>query len=122
MKKVETLVYLIKLFNGETQKHEFEFALSNGREIAKTLISIYNIIDGNIYLDTKMLIACLSRFNEESGALDKIINICEGPKTKIHSNKLAEILTKEELDELIIALIQGGIKEYAKYLINLDVK
>ena len=122
--EVEKLVYMIKLLNYEFPKQEWERLQndSNCRNaIVSELHSIYKMIDCNIWLDPVLLIKCLEYNNKDSIVSGKIqsINIIND---KIHTSELAKVLTKQDLDELIVALIKSGFKEYAKYLINLDAK
>ena len=122
--EVEKLVYMIKLLNDEFPKQEWE-RLQNDNTcrtaIASELHSIYKMIDCNTYIDPILLIKCLQYNNKDSRVVGKIASICNGDD-KIHTSKLAKVLTKQDLDELLIALINTGFKEYTKHLINLDVK
>lgn len=122
---VEKLVYMIKLLKGEFPKQEWE-KLQNDNTcrtaIASELYSIYKMIDCNTYIDPVLLIKCLQYNNKGSRVVGKISSICNGMDNKIHTSELAKVLTKQDLDELLIALINTGFKGYAKYLINLDVK
>ena len=121
---VEKLVYMIKLLNNEFPKQEWE-RLKNDytcrTAIASELHSIYRMIDCNVCIDPVLLIKCLQYNNKDSRVVGKIASICNGDH-KIHTSELAKIITKQDLDELLIALIKSGFKDYAKYLINLDVK
>lgn len=121
---VEKLVYMIKLLNNEFPKQEWELLQSNNASrtsIAQDLHLIYQMIDCNFLLDHILLTKCLEYYNKESIVIDKIlsINVVNG---KIHTSELAKVLTREDLDELLIALIKSGFKDYVKYLINLNVK
>lgn len=122
--KVEKLVYIIKLLKDEYPKQEWERLQSDitcRDAIAQDLFSVYKMIDCNIIVDPVLLINCLKYSNKDSMIIGKIqsINTTNG---KIHTSELAIVLTKQDLDELLISLIKSGFKEYAKYLINLDVK
>jgi hypothetical protein len=123
--EVEKLVYMIKLLNNEFPTQEWE-KLQNDNAcrtaIAQNLQSIYRIIDCNACIDPVLLIKCLQYNNKDSRVVGKIASICNGMDNKIHTSELAKVLTKQDLDELLIALIKSGFKEYAKYLINLNVK
>lgn len=123
--EAEKLVYMIKLLNYEFPKQEWEKLQSDKtirKEISDDLYSIYKIIDCNVYLDKELLIKCLEYNNYESKVSYKISTIHANKRLKIHASELAKVLTKQDLDELLIALIKSGFKEYAKYLINLNVK
>ena len=121
---VEKLVYMIKLLKGEFPKQEWK-RLQNDptckNSIASELHSIYKIIDCNFWIDPILLIKCLEYNNKDSIVTGKIqsINSING---KIHASELAKVLTKQDLDELLIALIKSGFKDYAKHLIHLDIK
>ena len=122
--KVEKLVYMIKLINNEFPKQEWQLLQSSNAtrtSIAQDLHSIYRMIDCNVCIDPVLLIKCLQYNNKDSRVVGKIASICNGDH-KIHTSELAKILTKQDLDELLIALIKSGFKGCAKYLINLDVK
>lgn len=121
---VEKLVYMIKLLKGEFPKQEWELLQSSNttrNSIAQDLHSICKMIDCNTCVDPVLLIKCLEYNNQDSRVTEKIlsINVVNG---KIHTSELAKILNRQDLDELLIALIKSGFKEYAKYLIHLDVK
>lgn len=122
---VEKLVYMIKLLNNEFPKQEWKRLQSDitcRTAIASELHSIYRMIDCNVCIDPVLLIKCLQYNNKDSRVVGKIVSICNGMDNKIHTSELAKVLTKQDLDELLIALIKSEFKEYAKYLINLDVK
>lgn len=122
--KVEKLVYMIKLLNNEFHKQEWELLQRSNTtrtSIAQDLHSIYKMIDCNTYIDPVLLIKCLEYNNKDSRVVGKIASICNGD-SKIHTSELAKVLTKQDLDELLIALIKSGFKEYVKYLVNLNVK
>lgn len=122
--KVEKLVYMIKLLKDEFPKQEWKKLQNDAtckNAIAQDLYSIYRIIDCNTFIDPLLLIKCLQYNNKESRVVGKIASICNGDD-KIHTSELAKILTKQDIDELLVALINTGFKEYVKYLINLDVK
>ena len=122
--EVEKLVYMIKLLNNEFPQQEWERLQNDStcrNSITKYLYSVYKMIDCNTYIDPILLIKCLQYNNKESEVVDKIASICNGDG-KIHTSELAKILNRQDLDELLIALIKSGFKEYVKYLINLDVK
>lgn len=121
---VEKLVYMIKLLNNEFPQQEWELLQSNNAartSIAQDFHLIYQMIDCNTWLDLVLLTKCLEYNNKDSRVTGKIlsINVVNG---KIHTSELAKILNRQDLDELLIALIKSGFKDYAKYLINLDVK
>ena len=121
---VEKLIYMIKLLNNEVPQQEWERLQNDStckNAIASDLHSIYKMIDCNTHIDPILLIKCLQYNNKDSRVADKIVSICNGDD-KIHTSKLAKVLTRQDLDELLIALIRSGFKEYAKYLIYLDVK
>lgn len=122
--KVEKLVYMIKLLNNEFPTQEWELLQScniTRTSIAQDLHSIYKMIDCNIWLDPILLTKCLEYNDKDSRVTGKILSI-NAVNGKIHTSKLAKVLNRQDLDELLIALIKSGFKEYAKYLINLDVK
>ena len=121
---VEKLVYMIKLLNGEFSKQEWERLQNNNAcrtSIAQDLYFIYQMIDCNFWLDPILLTKCLEYNNKDSIVIGKILSI-NVVNDKINTNKLAKVLTKQNLDELLISLIKSGFKGYAKYLINLDIK
>ena len=121
---VEKLVYMIKLLNNEFPKQELERLQSDitcRNAIAQDLHSVYEMIDCNIWLDPVLLTKCLEYNNQDSRVTGKILSI-NAVNGKIHTSELAKILNRQDLDELLIALIKSGFKEYAKYLINLNVK
>ena len=122
--EVEKLVYMIKLLNNEFPQQEWELLQSNHAartSMAQDFHLIYQMIDCNTWLDPVLLAKCLEYNNKDSRVTGKIlsINVVNG---NIHTSELAKILNRQDLDELLIALIKSGFKDYAKYLINLDVK
>ena len=122
--KVEKLVYMIKLLNNDFPTQEWKLLQSNNTtrtSIAQDLHSIYKMIDCNIWLDPVLLTKCLEYNNQDSRVTGKILSI-NAVNGNIHTSELAKVLTREDLDELLIALIKSGFKDYAKYLIHLDVK
>lgn len=121
---VEKLLYMSRLLKNEFPEQEWERLQNNNicrNEIAQDLDFICKMIDCNIYICPKILIKCLDYNNIDSDVVCKIAYIRNGDD-KIHASKLADVLTEQELDEVLIALIKSGFKEYAKYLIHLDVK
>lgn len=122
--EVEKLIYVTKLLNNEFPQQEWERLQNDStckNAIAQDLYSIYRIIDCNTFIDPLLLIKCLQYNNKDSRVVGKIASICNGDD-KIHTSELAKVLTKQDLDELLIALIKSGFKEYVKYLVNLNVK
>lgn len=122
--KVEKLVYMIKLLNNKFPKQEWELLQSSNAtrtSIAQDLNSIYKMIDCNVWVDPVLLTKCLEYNNKDSRVTGKILSI-NAMNGKIHTSELSKILNRQDLDELLIALIKSGFKGCAKYLINLDVK
>lgn len=115
---------MIELLKDKLPKQEWERLQSSitcRNAIAQDLHSVYEMIDCNVWIDPVLLTKCLEYNNKDSRVTGKIQSI-NTVNSKIHTSELAKVLTKQDLDELLIALIKSGFKKYAKYLINLDVK